>query len=132
MDECVKFLLNLSQLLEFLKVKDTFMPSATTIYNDNRACVQWSKSTTSKGLHHIEMKENRIRENILSNFVSIAHIDGMINLADIFTKEMKDVAYFVELRDLFMKPRPAIQRCLSVDSLVLLLLLPSSCSCFCI
>jgi len=108
MDECVKFLLNLSQLLEFLEVKDTFMPSATTIYNDNRACVQWSKSTTSKGLHHIEMKENRIRENILSNFVSIAHIDGMINLADIFTKEMKDVAYFVELRDLFMKPRPAI------------------------
>jgi len=107
-DECVRFLLDLSQLLDFLDVKDIFMPSTTTIYNDNRACVQWSKNTTSKGLRHIQMKENRIRENILSNFISIAHIDGKINIADIFTKEMKDVNHFVELRDLFMKSRPVL------------------------
>jgi hypothetical protein len=54
------------------------------------------------------MKENCIRENIHSNFISVAHVDGKANIADIFTKEMKDVAHFVELRNLFMLPRPKL------------------------
>jgi hypothetical protein len=78
------------------------MPPTNIIYNDNKACVQWSKRATTKGLCHIQMRENRIRENIALNFISIHHIDGKINLADIFTKEMKDTLHFVELRDLFM------------------------------
>ena len=82
------------------------MSDTTTIYNDNKACVQWSKCTTTKGLRHIQMKENRVRENILSKFVSISHVDGKVNLADIFTKEMKDTSHFIALRDLFMSPRP--------------------------
>jgi len=101
-DECIKFLLELVQILEFLGVKDVFMPSVTTVYNDNMACVNWSKCTTTKGLRHIQMKENRVRESILSNFVQVKHIDGKINLADIFTKEMKDIGHFVALRDLIM------------------------------
>jgi hypothetical protein len=104
-DECVKFLLELVQILEFLGVRHQFMPPTNIIFNDNQACVQWSKRTTTKGLGHIQMRENRIRKNIEKNFVSIHHIDGKINLADIFTKEMKDVSHFVELRDLFMCPR---------------------------
>jgi hypothetical protein len=51
------------------------------------------------------MKENRVRENVASNFVKICHIDGKINLADIFTKEMEDVSHFIELRDCIMCPR---------------------------
>jgi len=49
-DECVKFLLELSQILEFLGVKDIFMPPTNIIFNDNNTCVQWSKAATSKGL----------------------------------------------------------------------------------
>jgi hypothetical protein len=101
-DECVKFLLELNQILEFLGVEDIFMPSTTTIFNDNNACVQWSKAATSKGLRHIQMRENRVRENIVSKFVQVCHINGKINLADVFTKEMKDTSHFVEIRDLFM------------------------------
>jgi hypothetical protein len=51
------------------------------------------------------MKENHVHENISSQFVSIQHIDGQINIADIFTKEMKDTGHFVTLRNLFMCPR---------------------------
>jgi hypothetical protein len=51
------------------------------------------------------MKENRVRENIATQFVSIQHIEGKLNIADIFTKEMKGVCHFVTLRDLFMRPR---------------------------
>lgn len=101
-DECVKFLLELVQIMEFLDVKHLFMPTTNIIYNDNKACVQWSKCATTKGLRHIQMRENRIRENITSDFVSICHIEGKVNLADIFTKEMKDTSHFVELRNMFM------------------------------
>ncbi len=103
--ECVKFLLELIRIMEFLNVQHIFMPSNNIIYNDNRACVNWSKSCTTKGLRHIQMKENRVGENIASQFVSIHHIEGKLNIADIFTKEMKDVGHFVTLRDLFMRPR---------------------------
>jgi hypothetical protein len=101
-DECCKSLLDLAQILDFLNVQHIFMPSTTIIYNDNKACVQWSKKATTKGLCHIQMRENRVRENIASQFILVCHIDGKINLADIFTNEMKDTSHFVELRDLFM------------------------------
>jgi hypothetical protein len=35
------------------------------------------------------MRENRVQENMLTNFVSIQHVEGKQNFADIFTKEMK-------------------------------------------
>jgi len=101
-DECIKFLLELVQIMDFLEVKHLFMPSTNTFYNDNNACVEWSRSATSKGLRHIQMRENRVRENIASNFIHVKHIAGKINLANIFTKEMKDTSHFVEIRDLFM------------------------------
>jgi hypothetical protein len=87
--ECVKFLLELVQLFDFLGVEEIFMPDINTIYNDNQACVNWSKNTTSKGLCHIQMRENQVRENIASKFVTIQHVEGKLNLADIFMKEMR-------------------------------------------
>jgi len=104
-DECVKFLLELSQIFDFLDLKHLFMSTTNIIYNDNQECVNWSKCTTTKGLHHIQMKENRVRENIQSNFILIQHVNGKVNLADVFTKEMKDTSHFVALRDLMMCPR---------------------------
>jgi hypothetical protein len=104
-DECVKFLLELIQLLEFLEVRHIFMPTTPIVFNDNNACINWSKQSTTKGLHHIQMRENRVRENVLSNTVSIQHVCGKNNLADLFTKEMRDTSHFVELRDLMLRPR---------------------------
>jgi hypothetical protein len=103
--ECVKFLLELVQIFDFLGVHQIFMPSTNIIYNDNQACVNWSRSCSMKGLQHIQMCENHVRENIASNFVQINHIEGCLNLADIFTKEMKDTTHFVELRDIIMCSR---------------------------
>lgn len=39
---CVKFLLELVQVLEFREIKYIFMPNVNIIYNDNQACVNWS------------------------------------------------------------------------------------------
>jgi len=101
-DECCKFLLDLAQILDFLDVQHIFMPSTTIIYNYNKACVEWSKKATTKGLRHIQMRENHVREHFASQFILVCQIDGKNNLADIFTKEMKDTSHFVELKDLFM------------------------------
>ncbi len=81
------------------------MPGTSVINNDNYACVNWSKNCTTKGLRHIQMRENRVRENIMSNFIRVNHVDGKLNLADIFTKEMKDTVHFVEIRDVIMCSR---------------------------
>jgi hypothetical protein len=50
--------------------------------------VNWSKKATTKGLGDIQMRENRVRENVQSGFVKICLVNGKINLADLFTKEM--------------------------------------------
>jgi hypothetical protein len=107
-NECVKFLLELVQILEFLGVRDIFMPGITTIFHDNNACVNWSRRCTTKGLRHIQMRENHVRENVENKFVSIQHIGSKQNLANLFTKEMRDTAYFVELRDLMLRPHGII------------------------
>jgi len=39
-NECVKFLLELVQILDFLQLRDLFMPGST-IFNDNNAYVNW-------------------------------------------------------------------------------------------
>jgi hypothetical protein len=97
--------------LDFLDLRDIFKPGTTTIFNDNNACMNWSRRCTTKGLRHIQMQENHVRENAENNFVSIQHIGGKQNLADLFTKEMKDTNHFVELRDLMVHPRGTICFC---------------------
>ena len=58
------------------------MPGLPIIgYNDNTVCVCWSKLTTTKGLWHITINENAIRESVDNMFVK-----GKTNLADLFTK----------------------------------------------
>ena len=94
-DECVKQLIQLSYIIDGLRLIESLMPTPTPIFNDNSACVCWSKSTTTKGLRHIQMRENAIGEAVLSDFVSVSHIEGKVNLADMFTKEDKDTAHFI-------------------------------------
>ena len=75
----------------------------TIVYNDNKACVDWLATVTNKGTKHINLRENKVREEQqINKTVKIEHIPGIINSADIFTKELKDSAHFRKLRDFFM------------------------------
>jgi hypothetical protein len=60
---------------------------------------------TTKGLRHIQIRENAVRESIQSDLIDVLHIAGKINLADLFTKEDKDAAHFIAIRDTIMTPR---------------------------
>ena len=78
--------------------------SPTLVYNDNEACVNWSRNLTTKGVRHMELRENSVREWVQSKSIKVLHVKGKCNVADIFTKEMKDGAHFRKLRDSFMTP----------------------------
>jgi deoxyuridine 5'-triphosphate nucleotidohydrolase len=101
-DECTKCLQHLHQIISGLNLHQDLMPSPTTIYNDNAACVCWSGNMTTKGLRHIQIRENAIRESVQNNFILVKHIQGKLNLSDMFTKEDKDVGHFLTIRNLVM------------------------------
>ena len=101
-DECTKNILHIRNILDDLQLLATVCPTATTIYKDNNACVLWSSNMTTKGLRHIQIRENAVRESIINRDVDVTHIAGKLNLSDMFTKEDKDVHHFLELRDVVM------------------------------
>jgi hypothetical protein len=78
------------------------MDGPTFIYNDNAACIQWSKNMTTKGLCHVQIRENAVHESIQNKFIEVKHIPGRLNLSDMFTKEDKDSTHFITIRDLVL------------------------------
>ncbi len=99
-DECTKEVLSVRLRGADIGLTDNAM--ATPIHNDNQGCVDWCKTTTTAGMKHINLRQNAIRESVHSGEVTIHHIPGVINCADIFTKELKDTTHFCLLRDSFM------------------------------
>ena len=102
MDECVKQLQHIHHIIQDLGVLNLLMPGTTNIYNDKSAWVYWAHSITTKGLCHIQIRDNAIREAVQNKFVSVQHIAGAVNLADLFTKEQKDPQHFMLLRNIIM------------------------------
>jgi hypothetical protein len=104
-DKCTKCLLHIHQLLQGWDLDKSVMPQPTSIYNDNAACVVWSKSMNTKGLRHIQIQENSVREAYHDKFIDIHHIPGKLNLSDMFTKEEKNVQHFLTIRDIVLSDR---------------------------
>ena len=98
-DECTKCLLHLAQIVDGYNLTTEIMAPPTMVYNDNAACVQWSQAMATKGLRHIQIRDNAVRESVQNNFIMIAHIAGKLNLSDMFTKEEKNAAHFITIRD---------------------------------
>jgi hypothetical protein len=76
----------------------------TPIYNDNRGAVEWSHSFSTKGMRHLNIRENVVREAQKFQEVFISHIPGACNPADIFTKEFKSDCTFRTLQALLLSP----------------------------
>lgn len=106
MDECTKFLLQLHYIIDGLELTDKLMkPPTIIIYNNNAACVAWSHNSTTKGLRHIQIRENAVRESVQDNFIKADHMKGKLNLSDMFTKEDKDTIHFLTIRDVVLSDR---------------------------
>jgi hypothetical protein len=76
------------------------------VWNDNRGCVDWTKGVSvSKKLRHINMRKLSVRLYQRLGYVSVQHIEGKQNIADIFTKEIKDDAHFRKMAFTLTTPR---------------------------
>jgi hypothetical protein len=99
-DECVKNVQMFRHILSDLSLLDTSSP--IPVYNDNRGAVDWSNSFSTKGMRHVNIRENAIREARILNEISIHHIPGSSNPSDLFTKEFKSDTLFRTLRGLIL------------------------------
>jgi hypothetical protein len=57
---------------------------------------------TTKGNHHIKQCENAVLEWVADGTLTILHVSEKPNIADIFTKEMRNCRNFRPLRDSLM------------------------------
>jgi hypothetical protein len=69
--------------------------SPTPLYNDNDACVKWCHNMTSKGNHHIKLKENVTRKWVQDGSITVTHVSGKYNPTDIFTSLPQRTLYLV-------------------------------------
>ena len=97
-DKCVKCLSQLCNIITDLALDTLILTKPINIYNDNAACVIWaSKNLTTRGLRHIQMRENATREESQKHNITLSHSKGDINLSDIFTKEDKHAEHFITI-----------------------------------
>ena len=101
-DACVKDLLQLRLILKDLQLDKLFITDKMLVLNDNMAGVQWSKNKTSKGLRHVQIKENGVREN--KHLIDVRHCEGSTNLADMMSKEDKNASHFIAIRNEIVPP----------------------------
>ena len=109
-DECAKQLKFVSLILSDMKLQRSIMPKPTPVYNDNRACVLWSESMTTKGLRHVQIRENGVREMVQNNSIKVLHIEGKVNPADILTKEDKDTEHYCSVRNTILTELQTVRR----------------------
>ena len=98
-DECVK---NIKMFWHILTDLNLPPRNPTPIYNDNCGAVEWSHLFSTKGMRHLNICENAVREAQQFQEVTISHIPGTCNIADIFTKEFKSHCTFRTLRALLL------------------------------
>ena len=98
-DECVKILHHISSILEEIDLKEEFMSAPIDIYNDNQSSINWAHSMTTKGLRHLQIRENAVREEVQTNFARVKHVSGKVNLSDILTKEDKYKSHYITPQD---------------------------------
>ena len=91
----------------------------TPLLNDNQGSIDWIESgcKPTKKLRHENLSKLGIYEARLYNEVDIYWTPGPTNLADIFTKEDKDVAHFESVRDQMVMPRESFRLPIKAKSL---------------
>jgi len=94
-DECEKYILHIRNIIQDLNLEKELLHEKTTKYNDNMACVLWSKISTTNGLRYLQIHKKAIHES--QKMISLEHICGDINIADLFSKEDTDPNHFSRL-----------------------------------
>ena len=104
MDEGCKSTLKVRNVLTDLEMEDGRKP--TPLFNDNRGAVDWSSGCNiSKRLRHFNIREVAVRDDVEAGDITIKHLPGKCNIADIFTKEINCNTLFQSLAYQLISPR---------------------------
>ena len=102
MSEGHKMVMGLRNIFEDLDVEHV-AEATPFLYCDNQGSVTWVHSeSVSRNMRQFNIRQCAIREAVRHNEVAPVHIPGVLNPADLFTKEMRDVAHFLQLRSAIM------------------------------
>ena len=102
-DEATKEVQYLRLILEDLSLSDADAP--IPVWNDNKGAIDWSRTRSTKRLRHYNIRENAIREAIQHREITLSHIFGKGNPADLCTKEHRDNAHFLALTSVVLTSR---------------------------
>lgn len=89
-DESAKNISHLLHIIDGIGLTKTLVKGPITIWNDNRACVCWSKNTTTKGLRHVQIRENAVHEGVAMGLFNIKLILSLLCYGFIQLKQRKN------------------------------------------
>jgi hypothetical protein len=98
--------------MEDLHLHDVLAP--TPVYNDNCGCIDWAATFSTKSLCHFNIRENAVRDAIQYREITLAHVAGVTNPVNLFTKEHKDQVHFLALTNSVLSPPPGSMGVLAV------------------
>ena len=64
--------------------KEEFMSAPINIYNDNQARTNCAHIMTTKGIRHLKIFENAVREAVKTNFARVEHVSGKVKCSDLY------------------------------------------------
>ena len=105
MDEGVKMVEAIRHLFEDIAA-DHISDPTPMLLADNAGGIAWANSEAiTKKMRHVNIREVAVRNAIKHGELTLSHIPGELNPADLFTKEMKDKRHFLLLRAGLMSSR---------------------------
>ena len=104
-DEGTKTTQFLRHLLADLHMPDVQLP--TNLWNDNQGAVDWSHNCANKKMRHINIRNMDVRDAQQHKEIQVLHLPADTNVADLLTKEHKDDAHYIRLRNIVVPPRHA-------------------------
>ena len=101
----VETICNLHSDLDISPSSPSSIFKPTHLLNDNQGSVNWSHGYGTKKMKHINIREMCVCAACELGDIEISHIPGILNPADLLTKEHRDAGHFCTLCDLILVPR---------------------------
>ena len=92
---------------ELMKDVDCEMSAPTVLYEDNKACMAFSKNNTNHDRSkHIDIRAYALRDTVRNGVIELVHIDTKNQLADMLTKHQRKAIFIDHVERIFSAQAP--------------------------
>ena len=83
------------------------MDEATVLYEDNKACIAFSKNNTNHDRSkHIDIRAYALRDKVRDGEMELVHVDTKHQLADMLTKHQQKSTFIKHVEKIFSHSGP--------------------------